>query len=213
MNYINALMSSMFEGLLVTIEIFLLTLVFSIPLGIIVALCRLSKIKPLTLAAQFYIWIMRGTPLLLQLIFIFFGLPIVGITFDRFAAAIIAFSLNYGAYFGEIFRGGIKSIDKGQYEAAEVLGLSPFKTFKRIILPQAFKITLPSISNEVITLIKDTSLVYVVGIGELLRAGKIATNRDATLVPLIVVGCFYLILTAILTKVFKMLEERVSYYR
>lgn len=213
MNYINALMSSMFEGLLVTIEIFLLTLVFSIPLGIIVALCRLSKIKPLNLAAQFYIWIMRGTPLLLQLIFIFFGLPIVGITFDRFTAAIIAFSLNYGAYFGEIFRGGIKSIDKGQYEAAEVLGLSPFKTFRRIILPQAFKITLPSISNEVITLIKDTSLVYVVGIGELLRAGKIATNRDATLVPLVVVGCFYLILTAVLTKVFKMLEERVSYYR
>jgi polar amino acid transport system permease protein len=213
MNYISALMSSMFEGLLVTVEIFLLTLVFSIPLGIIVALCRLSKLKPLTMAAQFYIWIMRGTPLLLQLIFIFFGLPIVGITFDRFTAAIIAFSLNYGAYFGEIFRGGIKSIDKGQYEAAEVLGLSPVKTFRRIILPQAFKITLPSISNEVITLIKDTSLVYVVGIGELLRAGKIATNRDATLVPLIVVGCFYLILTAVLTKVFKMLEERVSYYR
>jgi polar amino acid transport system permease protein len=213
MDYIITLMYSMLLGLATTIEVFLLTLVLSIPLGMVVALARLSKIKLINLTAQFYIWIMRGTPLLLQIIFIFFGLPLIGLTFDRFTSAILAFVLNYCAYFGEIFRGGIQSIDSAQYEAAEVLGLTPSKTFFRIILPQAIKDILPSISNEVITLIKDTSLVYVVGIGELLRAGKIASNRDATLVPLFVVGIFYLILTAILTKIFKILEERFSYYR
>jgi polar amino acid transport system permease protein len=206
-------MYSMLEGLTVTIEVFLLTLILSIPLGIIIALARLSNIKAINLTAHFYILIMRGTPLLLQLIFIFFGLPIVGLTFDRFTAAILAFVLNYGAYFGEIFRGGIQSIEKAQYEAAEVLGLTPIKAFIRVILPQALKRTLPSISNEVITLVKDTSLVYVVGIGELLRAGKIASNRDASLIPLVAVGISYLILTAILTKAFKIIEEKFSYYR
>jgi polar amino acid transport system permease protein len=135
------------------------------------------------------------------------------LTFDRFTAAILAFVLNYGAYFGEIFRGGIQSIEKAQNEAAEVLGLTPIKAFIRVILPQALKRTLPSISNEVITLVKDTSLVYVVGIGELLRAGKIASNRDASLIPLVAVGISYLILTAILTKAFKIIEEKFSYYR
>jgi polar amino acid transport system permease protein len=156
---------------------------------------------------------MRGTPLLLQIIFVFFGLPIVGITFDRFPAAILAFVLNYAAYFGEIFRGGIESIDKGQYDAAKVLGFTPAKTFTRIILPQMIKIVLPSVANEVITLIKDTSLVYVVGLGELLRAGKIASNRDVSLVPLVVVGVFYLVLTAVLTAIFQKLEEKYSYFQ
>jgi polar amino acid transport system permease protein len=206
-------MYSMLEGLTTTIEVFLLTLILSVPLGIVIALARLSNIKAVNIAAHFYILIMRGTPLLLQLIFIFFGLPIVGLTFDRFTAAILAFVLNYGAYFGEIFRGGIQSIEKAQYEAAEVLGLTPSKAFIRVILPQAIKRILPSIANEVITLVKDTSLVYVVGIGELLRAGKIASNRDASLIPLIVVGIFYLALTAILTKAFKIIEEKFTYYR
>lgn len=213
MNYIYTLMNSMFEGLATTVEVFLLTLILSVPLGVIIALARLSKIKAVSVAAQTFIYIMRGTPLMLQLIFVFFGLPIVGVTFDRFTAAIIAFVLNYGAYFGEIFRGGIQSIDKSQYEAAEVLGLTPTKTFIRIILPQVLKRILPAMSNEIITLVKDTSLVYVVGIGELLREGKIAANRDASLVPLFVVGIFYLILTAMLTKVFKITEDKYSYYR
>jgi len=135
------------------------------------------------------------------------------IIFERFTAAMIAFVFNYAAYFGEIFRGGIESIDKGQYDAAKVLGFSPMKTFTKIILPQMIKIVLPSIANEVITLIKDTALVYVVGLGELLRAGKIASNRDASLTPLVMVGIIYLALTAVLTEVFKKLEARYSYFQ
>jgi polar amino acid transport system permease protein len=213
MNYIYNLLPSMISGLEMTLKVFTLTLVFSIPLGVLVAVARLSKIKPLVAATQFYIWVMRGTPLLLQIVFIFFGLPIVGITFDRFTAAMIAFVFNYAAYFGEIFRGGIESIDKGQYDAAKVLGFSSMKTFTKIILPQMIKIVLPSIANEVITLIKDTALVYVVGLGELLRAGKIASNRDASLTPLVMVGIIYLALTAVLTEVFKKLEARYSYFQ
>lgn len=214
-DYLLTLLPAMLSGLGVTLEIFSLTLVFSIPLGILVALGRLSKIKPLVAVIKFYIWVMRGTPLLLQIIFIYFGLglPTVGIQLDRFTAAMIAFVLNYAAYFAEIFRGGIESIDKGQYEAAKVLGFSPVKTFTRIILPQMFKIVLPSVANEVITLVKDTALVYVVGLGELLRAGRIASNRDASLVPLLVVGVFYLALTAILTKVFQRIEKKYAYYQ
>jgi polar amino acid transport system permease protein len=213
MNYISGLVFSMFQGAAVTLEVFALTLVCSIILGIVIALCRLSKIRLLSTITQLYILIMRGTPLLLQLIFVFFGLPIIGITLNRFAAAAITFVLNYGAYFGEIFRGGIQSIDKGQYEAAEALGLTQGKTFLRIILPQVIKRTLPAVANEVITLIKDTSLVYVVGIGELLRAGKIASNRDASLIPLVVVAIIYLILTGVLTRGFKLLEKKISYYQ
>ncbi|HHZ16157.1 MAG TPA: amino acid ABC transporter permease [Peptococcaceae bacterium] len=215
LDYLITLMPAMLSGLEVTLKIFFLTLVFSIPLGILVAVGRLSKIKPLVAVIQVYIWIMRGTPLLLQLIFIYFGLglPTVGLQLERFTAALIAFVLNYAAYFAEIFRGGIESIDKGQYEAAKVLGFSPVQTFMRIVLPQVVKIVLPSVANEVITLVKDTALVYVVGLGELLRAGRIASNRDVSLVPFVVVGVFYLALTAILTKVFQQIEKRYAYYQ
>lgn len=213
MKYFTTLIYSMLDGTSITLEVFLITLVFSIPLGVIVALCRLSKIKFLNRAMELYIWVMRGTPLLLQLIFIFFGLPYIGIVLDRFPAAIVAFILNYAAYFGEIFRGGIESIDIGQYEAAQALGFTPMKAFIWIILPQTIKRTLAPIANEVITLVKDTSLVYVVGLGELLRAGKIASNRDASLVPLILVGVIYLLLTGVLSKLFMALEERFSYYQ
>lgn len=213
MNYLSALLPSLMEGLITTFKIFFITLSISLPLGILVALGRLSKIRLFSLLTGIYIWMMRGTPLLLQLVFIFFGLPIVGITFDRFPAAIIAFVLNYGAYFGEIFRAGIQAIDKGQYEATEVLGLSHKQTFFRIILPQMIKRVLPPISNEVITLVKDTALVYVVGLDELLRAAKIASNRDASLAPLVAVAVFYLLLTAVLTGVFKKLEDNYAYYQ
>lgn len=211
-SYFYKLMPAMVSGLNTTLKVFTLTLVLSIPLGVLVSLGRLSKIKPLSSAVQLYIWVMRGTPLLLQIVFIFFGLPIIGITFDRFTAVMIAFILNYAAYFGEIFRGGIESIDKGQYDAAKVLGFTPSKTFIRIILPQVIKIVMPSIANEVITLIKDTALVYIVGLGELLRAGKIASNRDASLMPLVLVGVIYLALTALLEAIFKKFEGRFSYY-
>lgn len=212
MDYIITLMPSILDGLKNTLGVFILTLILSIPLGIFVAVLRLSKIKLISSLSSFYIWVMRGTPLLLQLIFIFFGLPIIGVSVDRFPAAIIAFTLNYAAYFGEIFRAGIKDVDKGQFEACKILGISKWFTFKKIILPQAFKKILPSIANEVITLVKDTSLVYVVGIGELLRAGKIASNRDASLIPLFLTGVIYLILVAVLTKLFDRLEKKYSYY-
>ncbi|GGI17585.1 amino acid ABC transporter permease [Gottfriedia solisilvae] len=212
METIISLIPSMLDGLTVTLEIFMITLALSIPLGIVIALGRLSKNKALRTFIQSYILVMRGTPLLLQLIFIFFGLPLIGIVFDRFTTVIIAFTLNYAAYFGEIFRAGIQSIDKGQYEAAEVLGLSKSQAFKRIILPQMTKKVLPPVSNEVITLIKDSALVYVVGLDDMLRVAKIASNTSASLIPLLFVSILYLLLTAILTNIFKRLENRFSYY-
>ncbi|MDD6796281.1 MAG: amino acid ABC transporter permease [Clostridiaceae bacterium] len=212
MDTMMQLMPQLLVGLLTTLKMFIFTLVLSIPLGIVVALFRTSKIKLLKGITGFYILIMRGTPLLLQIVFIFFGLPLVGIAFDRFPAALIAFVLNYGAYFAEIFRGGILSIDKGQYEGGEVLGLSSTDIFFRIILPQGFKNVLPPIANEIITLVKDTALVYVVGLDELLRIGQIATNKLSSLVPLFLVGVIYLILIGVLTKVLGKVEEKFSYY-
>ncbi|MFR2744757.1 MAG: amino acid ABC transporter permease [Clostridium saudiense] len=205
-------MPQVIVGLKSTLEIFTLTLALSIPLGIIVALGRLSKIKIINKITSFYVLIMRGTPLLLQIVFIFFGLPNLNIVIDRFPAAIIAFTLNYGAYFGEIFRAGISSVDVGQNEAAQVLGLSKTDTFFRIILPQAFKTVLPPVANEIVTLVKDTALVYVIGLDELLRVGKIACNRDSSLLPLLIIGIFYLILIVILTKILDKLEKKYQYY-
>ncbi len=156
---------------------------------------------------------MRGTPLLLQLIFVFYGLPIIGIVFPRYEAALFAFVLNYAAYFAEIFRGGLQSISEGQFEAAQVLRLSRFQTMTHIIIPQVIKIVLPSIGNEVINLIKDSSLVYVIGLGDLLRAGNVAMARDVTLVPLVLVGVIYLFLISLCAFVQKKIEKYFSYYR
>lgn len=213
MNYLLGLMPQVLDGLKVTLEIFILTLVLSISLGIVIGVMRTSKSVILSKISGAYVLVMRGTPLLLQIIIIFFGLPLVGVTFDRFPAAIIAFTLNYGAYFGEIFRAGIQSIDEGQIEAAEVLGITPKDTFFRIILPQAFKTVLPPVANEITTLVKDTSLVYIVGMDELLKVGKIASNRDVSLLPLLVVGVVYLIVIGILSKLLKKLEDRYNYYK
>lgn len=213
MSYIYSLLPSLTSGLITTLEIFVVTLLFSIPLGLVVAQGRLSKIKIISKIVQFYVLIMRGTPLMLQLVFVFFGLPYIGIVLDRKVAALITFILNYAAYFAEIFRGGIASIDAGQYEGAEVLGLSKMRTLTRIILPQVIKTVLPSVGNEVITLAKDTSLVYVVGLGELLRAGRIASNRDASLIPLVLAGLFYLLIILVLTEIFKRVEKRYAYYQ
>lgn len=211
-NYTGTLFPQVLEGLKVTMEIFLLTLILSIPLGVLVALGRLSKIKIINKLTGFYVLIMRGTPLLLQIVFIFFGLPNLNIVIDRFPAAIIAFTLNYAAYFGEIFRAGISSVDIGQNEASQVLGLSKKDTFFRIILPQAFKTILPPIANEIVTLVKDTALVYVIGIDELLIVGKIACNRDSSLLPLLIIGIVYLILIGIFTKIFDKIEKKYQYY-
>lgn len=203
----------MLEGLKITLSVFFITLILSIPLGVIIAFLRLSKNKIISKIANIYILIMRGTPLLLQLVFVFFGLPLVGIVFDRFNAVIVAFALNYAAYFAEIFRGGIESIDKGQYEGAFVLGFSKFDMYRKIIFPQVIKRVLPAMSNEVITLVKDTSLVYAIGLNDILRIAQIAQNQQASIIPLAEAGAIYLVLIGILTLMFRKIEERYAYYR
>lgn len=213
MDYISSLMPFMLEGTAITLKLFFLTLIMVLPLGVLMALARLSKFKPLNVFTQFYIWVFRGTPLLLQLLFIYFGLGTIGIMIDRFAAALLAFVLNYTAYLAEVYRSGIQSIDRGQFEAADVLGLNRWQTMTRIILPQMIKRVLPPISNEVINLIKDTSLIYAIGISELLRVAKIAAVRDAIFVPFIVAAVFYLVMTAVIQQTFKWLENRYAYYR
>ncbi len=199
------------EGLKVTLSVFFVTLILSVPLGVLVAICRLSKIKLLRKITELYIWILRGTPLLLQIIFVFFGLPLIGVTLDRMPSVLVAFVLNYSAYFGEIFRSGIQSIERGQTEAASILGFNAYQINRKIILPQVIKRTLPAIGNEVITLVKDTSLVYAVGVSDVLKLTKGIANRDATLFPYIIAGCLFLALAYVITKLFEYIEKRVSY--
>ncbi len=213
MDYIIEVLPFMLDGFKTTLWVFTVTAIFSIPLGIIVCLLRLSKIKAISLLMQAYILIMRGTPLLLQIIFIFFGLPILGIVLNREMATAVAFILNYAAYFAEIFRGGINSIDKGQFEAAKVLKLSRSATYIGIIFPQVFKTVFPSLGNELITLVKDTSLVYILGLGDVLRAARTLSNKDASLLPLFIAGAMYLIFIGILTYALKNVEKKLEYYR
>lgn len=213
MQYISEILPSLFQGAALTLQIFFWTLVGSLPLGILVSLGLTSKIKPLKWILEIYVWLMRGTPLLLQLIFVFYGLPIIGIVFERYDAALVAFILNYAAYFAEIFRGGFQSVDQGQFEAARVLRLSYWQTLRKIIIPQVIKIVIPSIGNEVINLVKDSSLVYVIGLGDLLCAGNVATSRDVTLVPLMLVGLIYLILVGICTLILRQVEKCYAYFK
>ncbi|MBE6071332.1 MAG: amino acid ABC transporter permease [Clostridium butyricum] len=213
MEYILKIIPQVLEGLKVTLEVFGLTLILSIPLGILIALMRTSKSTLLKNISGAYVLVMRGTPLLLQIIFIYFGLSIIGIKFERFPAGIIAFTLNYGAYFGEIFRGGIISIDRGQIEGAQVLGLSTKDIFFRITLPQAFKRVIAPVTNEITTLVKDTSLIYVLGLEEMLKIAKTAANRDVSLMPFLVVGIAYLIVIGIVSFILKKIEQKYDYYK
>lgn len=213
MNYFLNILPSLLSGLKMTLGVFFLTIVGSVPLGIIVSLCMKSEYFTIRWLINGYIWIMRGTPLLLQLIFVYYGLGMMGITFPRFEAAAIAFIINYGAYLAEIFRGGLQAVPRGQYNAAKVLGLNKVQTFFKIILPQVIKIVVPSFGNEIINLVKDTSLVYVIGLGDILRAGNIAASRDVTLVPYLLVGMIYLLMTAIVTVLLKQSESRLNIWR
>lgn len=206
----------MLEGAQMTILLFFIAIIVSVPLGFLLTLAVKSSLKPVSLLAQGYIYVMRGTPLLLQLLLICFGLPmlpVVGeyLVLDRFVAACLGFVLNYAAYFAEIFRGGLLAIDKGQYEASKVLGLSKWQTTTRIILPQMFRVTLPAIANESVTLVKDTALLYAVAVPELLHYAQTAVNRDFTIVPFFVAGLIYLIMTLFLTFVFKGIERRYKF--
>ncbi len=203
-------------GMVTSIEIFLLTLLFSLPLGLVVAAGRMSKISPIRWLMKIYISIMRGTPLMLQLIVVFFApYYVFGMSLSpdyRFIAVIIAFTINYAAYFAEIYRGGIEAIPKGQYEAAQVLGYSKIETFFIIILPQVFKIILPSVTNEVITLVKDTSLSFVIAIPEMFTVAKQIAAADASIAALLVAGVFYYVFNVIVAFVMEHLENRLNYY-
>lgn len=213
-DYLIKLIKILLQGLGVSLKIFILTLIFALPLGIIVSVLSMSKNKIIAIITKIYILIMRGTPLLLQIICIYFTpYYLLKISYNRFIAIIIAFSINYAAYFGEIFRGGIESIPKGQWEAAFTLGFSKRKTFFLIILPQAIKRTLPAISNEVITLVRDTSLAQVIGITELFSIAQKQANFKFSIIPLIMAGLIYLVISLILTIMFNYTEKKLDYYR
>ena len=215
MDYILSILGPLAEGSLVTLQLFLITLLLAVPLGLALALVRISRFRVASQAVNGYIWLMRGTPLMLQMLFIYFALPfvpVIGIRLPDFPAAIVAFVLNYAAYFAEIFRSGIQSVGRGQYEASRVLGLSYAQTMRRIILPQVVKRILPPMSNETITLIKDTSLIYVLAMNDLLRAARGMVQRDFTTMPFVVAAAFYLIMTLVLTWGFMRLEKRYAVY-
>ncbi len=213
MNY-QVLLSQMLEGTLMSLRIFFSTLLFSLPLGLLVALGRMSKNPIINLPVRFYILVMRGTPLMLQLLFIFYGLkPIFGIQLDRVISAQVAFALNYAAYFAEIFRGGIEGIPQGQHEAAKVLGFTKKQTFFRIVLPQVVKRIIPPMGNEFITLVKDTSLAQAIGVVELLRITENWVSLAVDMTPFLIAGIFYLVMNGIVTRCFTVAEKRLSYYR
>ena len=206
----------MSDGLGKTCAIFFLTLLFSLPLGMIVALLRMSRVRGVSAITRFFINILRGTPLMLQLLAVTYGpYYLFGTTVARnkLIPVVIAFSINYAAYFAEIYRGGIESIPVGQYEAAEVLGYSRFQTFMRIILPQVIKRIMPSVTNEVVTLVKDTSLAFTVSYQEMFTIGKQIANSQTSFTPFVVAGVFYYVFNVIVDYVMGRIEKRLDYYR
>lgn len=214
MDYLIQIVPAVAAGLKITLQIFIITIVLSLPLGIVMAVARISKIAVLRKFMYAYIYVMRGTPLMLQILFIYYGLPFIieGLRLPAFPAAIIAFVFNYAAYFAEIFRGGIQSIDRGQYEGAKVLGMTYIQTMRRIILPQVVKRVLPPVSNETINLLKDTSLVYILAMNDILRITRSIVQRDFDTTAFLVAAVFYLFFTFILTKIFTYLEKRYAVY-
>lgn len=205
------------SGMVTSVEIFFMTLLFSLPLGLLVSFGRMSKFTPLRLLTKLYISIMRGTPLMLQLMVVFFcPYYLFGIQISssyRIKAVLIGFSINYAAYFAEIYRAGIESIPVGQYEAAKVLGYSKVQTFFRIIFPQVVKRVLPPVTNEVITLVKDTSLAFVLAISEMFTTAKQIAAAQTSMVPFIAAGVFYYIFNLIVAVVMEMFEKKLNYYR
>lgn len=198
----------------VSLKIFFLTLLFSLPLGLPLAAARMSKNPLLSIPARVFMLIVRGTPLILQLIFVYFApYYIFKVSYDRFTAAIIAMSVNYAAYFAEIYRGGIESIPRGQYEAGKVLGFTKMQTFFRIVLPQVVKRILPATGNEVITLVKDTALAQTIGVAELFRAAQNAASREFSTMPIFIAGVFYFVMNCVVSEVFARIEKKLDYYR
>lgn len=214
---IFAIIQQLASGMLATVSIFIFTLVFSLPLGLVVAFGRMSRFKPLQLLVKFYISIMRGTPLMLQLMVVYYGPYYIFKTNIssgyQFTATIIGFSINYAAYFAEIYRSGIQSIPVGQYEAANVLGYSKVQTFFKIIFPQMTRRVLPPVTNEVITLVKDTSLAFVLAYAEMFTLAKQIAAAQTTIVPLFIAGLFYYVFNLIVAGVMGSIEKRLSYYQ
>ncbi len=208
------LIQILLQGLGVTGRLFALTLVLSIPLGMIVSMGRMSRSVLLRAPVSAYIYVMRGTPLMLQVMFIYFLLPrILPFTFDRFAAAVIAFTINYAAYFAEIFRGGIQSISPGQWEAGQVLGMTRAQTFFRVVLPQVVKRVLLPVTNEVITLVKDTALASTIAVTELMSLAKKHVSSSSSIEPYIIAMIMYLLFNGITEKVCRLVERKLNYYQ
>ncbi len=220
-NDIIVLMPQILEGLKVTMELFCMTLVLSLPLGLILSLGRISSIKPLRWIIQLYLLVFRGTPLMLQLFFFYFGLPFImianpfgdgafRIVLDRYPAALLAFVLNYAAYFAEIFRGGIIGVNKGQYEASKALGLNSFQTMRYVVIPQMLRTVVPPVANETIVLVKDTALVSSIALIDMLKKAQQAVNRDMNVTAYFVVAVIYLAITLVLTYIFEKTEKKLS---
>lgn len=201
------------KGFGTTLELFALTLVLAIPLGLLVCFFSMSRFKLVSFVTRILIWIVRGTPLILQLFVFYLGLPFIGIRIDKTLVAIIAFTINYSAYFSEIFRGGILAVPKGQHEAATVLGLSKPKAFFRVILPQVGKNILQPMSNEIITLVKDTALVTAIAVVEVTQRASEISVYIGNIYPLFYSGVFYLVFNGLLTLLFGYMERKFRYYR
>ena len=215
MDYVLSLLGPLAQGAKVTLTLFFITLALAVPLGLVLALLRISKWGFVSQLVNGYIWLMRGTPLMLQMLFIYFALPfvpVVGVRLPDFPAAVVAFALNYAAYFAEIFRAGIQSVDRGQYEGSKVLGMTYLQTLRHIVLPQMVQRVLPPMSNETITLVKDTSLIYVLALNDILRTARGIVQRDFTTTPFLVAAAFYLIMTLVLTWFFQRMEKRYAKY-
>lgn len=210
----DLLISNMLSATAMVFAIFFVTIILAVPLGFLVALGRRSKYKIISIPVRIYQLIFRGTPLMLQLIFFMYGpYYLFHFSFGRYIACFLAFAINYAAYFGEIFRGGIASIPKGQYEAAKVLGYTKNQTFMKIILPQVIKQVIPATGNELMTLVKDTSLAQVISVVEIFRVASNACSHYFSTIPIIVAAIFYLIMNTAVEMAFKMIEKKFDYYR
>ena len=204
----------MFEAAGTTLSVFFLTLLFGLPLGLVACLGRMSRIRPIRFVTKIYLLVMRGTPLLLQLMFFKYApYYMFGVTMETYTAGIVAFSVNYAAYFAEIYRGGMESIPKGQKEAAFILGFTKTQTFFKITLPQVIKRILPPMGSEFMTLVKDTSLIQIIGVAEMYKLATQTMSREVTVIPLIVAGVFYLAMNAVVEKAFSITEKKLSYYQ
>lgn len=224
--------ASLFKGFGTTLEIFALTLLFALPLGLIISFGSMSKFKPLKWLIKTFVWIIRGTPLMLQLIIIYYGPGLVGkwasehetrnflieflsnwTVMERFTAVMIAFIINYACYFSEIYRGGIESIPRGQYEAGQVLGMTKIQTFFKVILFQVIKRIVPPMSNEIITLVKDTSLARIIAVYEIIWSAQVYIKSEGLIWPLFYTGAFYLLFSGLLTIIFTEIEKKLDYYK